>query len=147
MHCDGEPERAAGRRAAAAQFLRFGAVGVVGFLIDTAVVYALRRPVGIYGAGAAGYLVAATANWWINRLWTFRGQSDGPLLRQWAYYLLANLAGLALNRGTFYALISISPVCMSKPVIAIAAGAVAGMFANFGLSRAVFGIRLRSPPG
>jgi putative flippase GtrA len=131
------------RRALLAQFLRFGTVGVLGFLIDTATVYATKGTIGLYGAGAAGYVVAATANWALNRAWTFRGHGEGPLLRQWALYLFANLGGLVLNRGAFFLLVSFSTVCADVPVIAVAAGAVCGMFANFHLSRAVFTARRR----
>ena len=41
----------------------FGTVGVAGFLADTATVYALRHSIGLYGAGAVAYGVAATVTW------------------------------------------------------------------------------------
>ncbi len=129
------------RRALLAQFLRFGTVGVLGLLVDTATVYATKGSIGLYGAGAAGYLVAASANWAMNRAWTFRGQGEGSLLRQWALYLLANLSGLVLNRGMFFLLVTFFPLCAAHPVIAVAAGSVSGMFANFHFSRAVFTAR------
>ncbi len=119
------------------QFLRFGTVGVVGFLIDTATVYSLRGSLGLYGAGMVSYLVAATATWALNRCWTFRGRGEGPAHRQWAAFLTANLAGFALNRGTYAMLIATVPLCAAVPVIPVAAGAVAGMFVNFSLARSV----------
>ncbi|HBK07080.1 MAG TPA: GtrA family protein [Acetobacteraceae bacterium] len=120
-----------------AQFLRFGMVGVVGFIIDTATVYALRHPLGLYGAGAAAYIVAATGNWLLNRLWTFRGQGNGSAHRQWAMFMLTNLVGFVLNRGTYALLVTFVAAAADQPVIATAAGAVAGMFVNFSLSRRV----------
>jgi hypothetical protein len=63
------------------QFLRFGVVGAIGFLIDTATVYAVRGSLGLYGAGLAGYVTAATGNWLLNRVWTFRGRGYGPAHR------------------------------------------------------------------
>lgn len=125
----------AARLALLAQLLRFGAVGVVGFGLDTATVYALRFRLGLYGAGMAAYFVAATANWALNRAWTFRGRGSGRARRQWALFLAANSCGLVLNRGTYAALIATSALCRAYPVLAVAAGAVAGMFANFALSR------------
>jgi putative flippase GtrA len=119
------------------QFLRFGTVGAFGFLIDTATVYALRGALGLYGAGLAAYVAAASANWALNRSWTFRGRGDGAAHRQWARFLLANLAGLVLNRGTYAALVSAVPLCATQPVLAVAAGAVAGMGMNFVLCRRV----------
>lgn len=119
------------------QFLRFGTVGVFGFFVDTATVYALRSLVGLYVAGMLSYLVAATANWAIHRVWTFRGMGSAPAHRQWLLFLTTNLGGFALNRGTYAALIFFSPLCHAHPVLAIAAGAGAGMFLNFHLSRTV----------
>jgi putative flippase GtrA len=119
------------------QFLCFGAVGAVGFLIDTATVYGLRGVLGLYGAGIAAYFAAASVNWALNRSWTFRGRGGGPARRQWAQFLLANLAGFVLNRGVYAALVTAVPLCAAQPVIAVAAGALAGMGVNFSLSRRV----------
>lgn len=118
-----------------AQFLRFGTVGVFGFLVDTATVYGLRHALGLYGAGAVAYILAATGNWLINRLWTFRGQGSGPAHRQWAMFMVANLLGFVLNRGTYAILVTFVTAAANQPVIATAAGAIAGMFVNFSLSR------------
>lgn len=120
-----------------AQFLRFACVGTAGFLVDTATVYGLRGAVGLYWAGAVAYLTSASANWALNRAWTFRGLGSGPASRQWALFLAANLLGFVLNRGTYAALIATRPVVAAHPVIAVAAGAVAGMFVNFFLARTV----------
>lgn len=120
-----------------AQFLRFGTVGAIGFLIDTATVYALRGRLGLYGAGMVSYLLAASCNWALNRAWTFRGRGNGPAHHQWARFLAANLVGFVLNRGTYAALVTWVPLCAAQPVFAVAAGSVAGMFVNFALSRRV----------
>ena len=120
-----------------AQFLRFGTVGGIGFVIDTAVVYALRGALGLYGAGMVSYLVAASCNWALNRVWTFRGLGEGPAHRQWARFMAANLVGFVLNRGTYAILVTWVPLCARQPVFAVAAGSVAGMFVNFALSRRV----------
>lgn len=119
----------------AEQFLRFGAVGVAGLAIDTACVYALRHSVGLYVAGLVSYFVSATGNWALNRIWTFRGQGSGAAHRQWAMFMVTNLAGFVLNRGTYVILVTFVAAAANQPVIATAAGAVAGMFVNFSLSR------------
>jgi putative flippase GtrA len=118
-----------------AQFLRFGVVGGVGFVVDTATVYSLLGWLGLYGAGVAGFVTAASANWLLNRIWTFRGQGTGSAHRQWAMFMVTNLAGFVLNRGTYALLVTFVAIAARQPVIAIAAGAVAGMFVNFSLSR------------
>ncbi len=117
------------------QFLRFGIVGTFGFLVDTATVYATRGMLGLYGAGLLAFLVAATANWAINRVWTFRGMGSGALHRQWAMFLAANSLGFVLNRGAYFILVTVSALCAANPVIAVGAGSITGMFANFTLSR------------
>ncbi len=117
------------------QFLRFGVVGALGFLVDTATVYLLLGSLGVYWAGAVAYPVAATFNWAINRSWTFRGLGSGSALAQWGRFMGANLLGFGLNRGTYFVLVSVSPFVAGHPVIAVAAGAIAGLAANFSLSR------------
>ena len=125
------------RLAMLVQFMMFGTVGLIGLVFDTATVYALRFWLGLYGAGMAAYLVAATVTWLLNRLWTFRGQGSGPVHRQWATFLAANFVGFILNRGTYALLVTFVAAAAAQPVIATSAGAIAGMFINFGLSRRV----------
>ena len=117
------------------QFLMFAAVGCCGFVLDTATVYALRYRLGLYGAGLVAYGVAATGTWVLNRAWTFRGSGSGPAHRQWARFLAANAVGFTLNRGTYALLVTFVALCAEQPVFATGAGAIAGMFVNFSLSR------------
>ena len=124
-----------GRLLVLAQFVRFGVVGLVGLGIDTAIVYALRHTLGLYGAGMVSYLVAASGNWILNRTWTFRGYGSGPAHRQWVRFMIANLAGFVLNRGTYAILVTFLAAATRQPVIATAGGAIAGMFVNFTMSR------------
>jgi putative flippase GtrA len=121
----------------AEQFARFAVVGLVGLIIDTATVYGLRRALGLYGAGLVAYVAAATGNWVLNRIWTFKGQGSGPAHRQWAMFMVANLVGFVLNRGTYVLLVTYFAAAANQPVIATTAGAIAGMFVNFSLSRRV----------
>lgn len=118
-------------------FLRFGLVGTLGFLVDTATVYATAPALGLYGAGLLAYLVAASVTWFANRTWTFRATPPAPMHRQWALYLAANSLGFALNRGSYVVLVATLAVCRDHPVLAVAAGSLAGLFANFSLSQRV----------
>jgi putative flippase GtrA len=119
------------------QFMMFGTVGTLGFVVDTTTVYALRHSIGLYAAGMAAYVVAASLTWILNRTWTFRGLGGGPVHRQWAKFLLFNLGGLVLNRGTYAVLVTFVPLCAAQPVFATAAGSLAGMLVNFSLNRSV----------
>jgi putative flippase GtrA len=120
-----------------AQFMRFGTVGLIGLVIDTATVYGLRHSLGLYGAGLVAYVISATVNWMLNRAWTFRGQGSGSARRQWGMFMVTNLAGFVLNRGTYAILVTFVAAAAAQPVIATAAGSIAGMFVNFSLSRRV----------
>ena len=117
------------------RFVRFGIVGVFGFCWDTATVYATRGFAGIYLAGVLGFLVSASANWALNRVWTFRGQVHVAPHIQWARFMAANAVGFVFNRGTFFILVTISPLCRQNPVIAISAGAIFGLAFNYFLSK------------
>lgn len=128
-----------GLRPLVGQALRFGVVGTIGFAVDTATVYALHFLFGLdlYSAGAAAYVVAATATWALNRAWTFRGASRERPARQWALFLAVQLIGFALNRGTYAALVTFLPLAAAHPVIAVAAGSIAGMGVNFLTARLI----------
>jgi len=123
------------------QFFRFGVVGTIGFVVDTAVLYAgLALGLGLYGGRVLSYLAAATTTWALNRAWTFRGQGSGPALQQWAIFLLVCLVGFAFNYGTYALLVATVPLVAQHPVLGVAAGSLAGMIGNFLLSRRfVFG--------
>ena len=118
------------------QFFTFGLVGLVGFVFDTGTVYLLRHALGLYLAGIAAYFTAATVTWICNRLWTFRhlARSD-PWHVQWRRFLAANLGGFIINRGLYSLLVTFVDVAAREPVIAVFAGALAGMTLNFNLSR------------
>ena len=120
------------------QFVMFGLVGLVGFVIDTGTVYAMRHAVGLYVAGLAAYFTAATGTWICNRLWTFRhlARTD-PWYVQWGRFLTANLGGFAVNRGVYVLLVTFWELAARQPVFAVFIGAMAGMTLNFNLSRKV----------
>jgi putative flippase GtrA len=120
------------------QFGMFGVVGLVGFVVDTSTVYALRHSVGLYVAGFAAYFMAATCTWLCNRVWTFRhyARSDSWHI-QWRRFLAANLGGFVINRGIYALLVTFVNIAAQEPVIAVFAGAVAGMTLNFNLSRKI----------
>jgi putative flippase GtrA len=121
----------------AMQFFRFGVVGGIGFVVTTAVVYATRPWIGNYLAAIPAFLVAASCNWALNRLWTFRGRGSRSALKEWWMFLAANAIGMALNASVYWTLVALSPLCAANPVIPLFAGTLVGLFANFSLSRRV----------
>ena len=119
------------------QFLRFGVVGTVGFLVDSAMLLTMMAlGLGPYGGRVVSYLAAASTTFALNRAWTFRSAArDAPMAAQWGRFVALNLVGFAANYGTYAALIATVQLVAAYPVLGVAAGSVAGMFLNFGLSR------------
>ncbi|QNT79564.1 GtrA family protein [Entomobacter blattae] len=115
-------------------FLKFASIGSLGFLCDTASVYALKGLLGLYPATFLAYFIAATATWYFNRCWTYSHIiHKHSIIVQWFRFLVANSVGLALNRTTVVLLYSLS-FFHTYPVVALAFGSVAGLFANFNFS-------------
>lgn len=123
------------RRLLLRQFVQFGLIGVAGFVWDNAVVYATVGFVGPYAAGIISFFVVGSINWLANRYWTYRHLTHAAMHRQLVMFLVANAVGFVLNRGTYMALIATQPVFRAHLFLALGAGACAGMFVNFFLSR------------
>jgi putative flippase GtrA len=123
------------RRGVPADFVRFGVVGCFGFCWDTGTVYGLRGVVGIYVAGALGFFVAASANWLMNRWWTFRHTVHDAMHVQWLRFLVVNSVGFIFNRGIFFTLVALYAAVRHQPVLGIIAGSAAGLTFNYFLSK------------
>jgi putative flippase GtrA len=81
-----------------------------------------------------GFGVAASQNYVLNELWTFATGSGGGLSRRrYAKFLVASLAGLAVNAVVLFALLAAFDFPFA--VIPQAAGIAAGMLFNFAASR------------
>ncbi len=119
------------------QFAQFATIGVFGFVCDSSIVYATAPWIGPYAAGLLSYVIVISINWSLNRAWTYRGHAHDAPHRQWARFFLANIFGFVLNRGTYFLLVATVPACRAHLVLPVAAGAVAGMFVNFFLTRRV----------
>ena len=118
-------------------FARFAVVGALGFVVDSAVLYAgLGLGLTLYSGRIASYLAAATFTWYLNRRITFRS-TDHQAVREWARYLLANAGGGAVNLGTYGVLVAGLPIMARMPVLAVGAGSIAGLIFNFALSYTV----------
>lgn len=118
------------------QFGKFGLVGAVGFVVDAAVLYlGLGLGLEFFVARVPSFLAAATTTWALNRAFTFRRADHAPLHRQWAAFVAANAVGGAVNYAVSVALEAGVPVVEAHPVLAVAAGSIAGLFFNFAASK------------
>lgn len=119
-----------------AELLRFGVVGTLGFVVDAGVLTAaIALGLGPWFGRLLSFLVAATTTYALNRAWTFRHRAGAAGAAQWARFIAVNLAGFTANFGTYALLIALSATVAAEPVLGVAAGALAGLALNFGLSR------------
>ena len=83
------------------KFLKFGMVGASGFVIHGGILYLLRDVVGInqFVANAIGFITAATSNYYLNRIWTFRSH-EKQVGVEYMKFILVSVIGLGVNSGT-----------------------------------------------
>jgi|WetSurMetagenome_2_1015567.scaffolds.fasta_scaffold742189_1 putative flippase GtrA len=89
------------------KFLKFACVGLTGVLIDFSTTYFFKEVVKIqkYVANAIGFTVAATSNYFLNRIWTF--ESHNPQIAiEYIKFLVISLIGLGINTLILWLLVS-----------------------------------------
>ena len=118
------------------QFLKFGAVGAIGFAVDTGVLAVLVYVLNFnpYGAKVASFFAAATVTYMCNSLYTFR--LAPPSVREWARFLVLGAGTSGLATYVIYSvLVAIKIQPLSEPVVAVAPASIVGWGLNFLLSR------------
>lgn len=117
------------------QFARFVMVGVLGFVVDSAVLYLCLHGFGfgLYGGRLVSYLVAASTTWYLNRTLTFGDHS--PPAGQWARFIATNGIGAMVNYGSYSLIVALLPAGTFVPLLGVAVGAIAGVGFNFTASR------------
>lgn len=117
---------------------RFGLVGLAGYVVDVAVLMAVVR-IGVdpFTARVPSFLVAASCTWYLNRRFTFRDPAAraGRVERQWPLFVVLMLPGAALNYGTYALLVAQWALARELLALPVAAGALAGMTLNYGVSK------------
>ncbi len=80
------------------KFMRFAAVGFSGLMIDYGITAFSKEILRIpkYVANAMGFIVAASSNYYLNRIWTFHSQNPEIML-EFSWFLLISIIGLAIN--------------------------------------------------
>lgn len=60
------------------KFIKFGVVGFSGVAIDFGFTYLFKEKLKVqkFAANALGFMIAASSNYFFNRIWTFK--SDNP---------------------------------------------------------------------
>lgn len=85
------------------KFLKFGIVGASGMVVHFGVLYLLRDVVHInqFVANTIGFIVAATTNYILNRIWTFNSH-DKQVGIEYLKFFVISLIGLGINNGTLW---------------------------------------------
>ncbi len=118
------------------EFFFFGISGIIGFLIDTAVLYLLRGYWGPFIARGFSFFTAVLVTWVFNRGITFKKKRSGMSLKnEFLSYLVLMLGGGVVNYGLYSWLITAYKIVLDNPIIGIAAGSIAGMIINLATSR------------
>jgi len=80
------------------RFLKFGIVGITGMVIDFSITFLLKEKIKIhrYIASSTGFTVAATSNYFLNRIWTFESH-DPKVLIQYSSFIIISVIGLGIN--------------------------------------------------
>jgi len=118
------------------QVFFFAVAGVIGLIVDVAVLYALRGALGPFYGRAVSFFAAVAATWLVNRSLAFRGRSSGlSRQREFTAYFLLMLAGGAVNYGVYSALVLGSALVREHLFLGVAAGSLGGMAVNFLTSR------------
>ncbi|MGD9992703.1 MAG: glycosyl transferase family 2 [Bacteroidetes bacterium HGW-Bacteroidetes-4] len=80
------------------KFIKFGIVGGSGVVVDFFFTWLFKEKFKVqkYVANALGFSIAASTNWFLNRIWTFNSQNP-ELLLEYTQFIFVSLIGLGIN--------------------------------------------------
>jgi len=80
------------------KFLKFGIVGGTGVIVDFSFTWLCKEKLHIqkYIANSIGFTIAATTNWFLNRIWTFHSHNP-EVLNEYSRFLIISAIGLGIN--------------------------------------------------
>lgn len=113
------------------QIFLFCVVGIVGFIVDTAVLYLLKSILGLYGARGVSFISAVFSTWLLNRSITFKERRYTHWYQEFAYYFAYMIVGGVINLTIYMLLVAMSSTIAQYPIIGVAAGSVTGMMVNY----------------
>ncbi|MEX3954893.1 GtrA family protein [Trinickia sp. EG282A] len=118
------------------QLTRFLVAGVMGFLVDTGVLYLmLWLGLGYFAGRAISFLCAVWTTWQFNRRYTFAPSRHQSIWAEWWRYLAAMSAGGGVNYAAYSGAVSLLRPAPWLPVLAVAVGSVAGLVVNFATAK------------
>jgi putative flippase GtrA len=118
--------------------LKFALVGAVGFAVDASLLILLFDILGIGLASSriAAFVCAASANWILNRVYTFADRDHrGRKSLQWIRFVVSAIISAIPNLGIFFLLMQVLPETTGYALLAMCCGILAGYISNYQLSR------------
>jgi putative flippase GtrA len=87
------------------KFIKFCLVGFSGIFVDFGTTYFFKEVVKIqkYIANAIGFSLAATTNYFLNRIWTFNSHNP-KILEEFSRFFIIALIGLGINSAIIWLL-------------------------------------------
>ena len=85
------------------KLLKFVVVGLSGMVIDFSITILLKEKLKIhrYISSSAGFSIAATTNYFINRIWTFES-SNPKIIFEYSSFFIISVVGLGINNIFLY---------------------------------------------
>ena len=85
------------------KFLKFGITGFFGMVIDFSITILLKEKLKVhrYISSSAGFTVAASSNYLVNRLWTF-SSTNPKIFTEYGKFMIISIIGLAINNLFLY---------------------------------------------
>jgi putative flippase GtrA len=114
------------------KLLKFGIVGCSGMIIDFGATYLCKEILKInkFLSNGIGFILAATSNYFINRIWTFNSQTEDIGI-QYAQFMTVSVIGLGINSLVLFLLNEkLKWNFYFSKVIAIAITTIWNFFAN-----------------
>jgi len=119
------------------EFLRFCAVGSLGFVVDAGLLQVLAGRFGMdpYASRGISFLVAATVTWQLNRCYTFSAAAAARGYRQWGRYVAVNAVGGGLNYLTYALGVMQVDMVRRYLFLGVATGSAVGLLVNYTASK------------
>ena len=85
------------------KFLKFGVVGISGMAVDFFITLLCKEKLQFnkYISNSIGFIIAASSNYFFNRVWTFQS-TNNQIVKEYSSFLLISIFGLGLNNLIIY---------------------------------------------
>ena len=117
------------------QFIRFCAIGCVGFVTDSVLLLLLVEQFGFapLPARLGSFLAASIVTYILNGRFTFRRRTAS--VRQWFVYVLVTGLGALVNVGLYHAWVALTGTTAVNLITGVALGSIVALSLNYSVSR------------